>query len=177
LTDVGSQNAVSRKFITQFEDVHGCLFVVSLADYALYSEDSKFNSKLEESFQIFRTLVSTPSFVRKPIGLILTKRDLFERLLLQVPFSEMFEKYAGDNTTEAVIAYITQEFQKCFPTKTSLSPSSSSSAPSGTSASGQIKFVLPTSCLPESSNQICSSIADFARAIHPASPMASPRDM
>jgi hypothetical protein len=91
-----------------------------------------------------------------------------------VPFSEMFEKYAGDNTAEAVIAYITQEFQKCFPTKTSLSPST---APSGASASGQIKFVLPTSCLPESSNQICSSIADFARAIHPASPMASPRDM
>lgn len=122
--------------------------MASLADYALCSDQSQFNSRLEESFHFFRTLLATPAFAKKPICLVLSKFDIFEKQLSQTPFSEMFEDYDGENAAAAVVEYITARFRKC------------SRVPE------QISKVLSTSLLPDSSANIVQFISEFARTAH-----------
>ncbi|KAL3515225.1 hypothetical protein ACH5RR_022127 [Cinchona calisaya] len=85
------------KWLEMFEDVDLVLFCVSLTDYDEYyvNSDGVCKNKMIASKNLFRSIVTHPTFAQKDFLLILNKFDLLEEKLKQVPLSqcEWFQEF------------------------------------------------------------------------------------
>jgi guanine nucleotide-binding protein G(i) subunit alpha len=90
--------------------------VASLSEYdqILFEDDEK--NRMQESLELFETIVSQPEFDGKPIFLLLTKRDVLEIKLKVSPLSKLFPEFSGGSQLASAIEFITEEFLKRAPT-------------------------------------------------------------
>ncbi|CAN6459938.1 unnamed protein product [Victoria cruziana] len=77
----------SRKWLEMFEDVRIVVFCVAVNDYDQSYEDGEFmgENKMIVSKKVFESMILHPSFDQAAFLLVLTKIDLFEQKIYQVP--------------------------------------------------------------------------------------------
>jgi hypothetical protein len=81
LVDVGGQKNERKKWINCFEGCTAVIFLASLADYDLVSEDDPTLNRLMESLELFAEIVNSPWFEDSCVILLLNKRDVFAQKL------------------------------------------------------------------------------------------------
>jgi len=112
LVDVGGQRNERKKWLHCFEKVTAVLFVVDIGAYdcKLY-EDEKVN-RLEEALNLFEETCNLKWFRTTSFILFLNKCDIFKEKVKKVPLTVTFPEYTGENTYDAGIAFLEQEFLK-----------------------------------------------------------------
>jgi len=104
LCDVGGQINERKKWnnIVRGRDLHAIIFCASLTDFDLHERnpddvDSKQqNSVLDDSLELFSTMLKSPWTGEKAIIIFLNKTDLFNEKLKKIKFSQTFPEYKGD---------------------------------------------------------------------------------
>lgn len=89
-----------KRFMCMFEEVTSVLFITSLDDYRREAEDDiKHKTKMAESCALYQSVCNSKWFNSTPFIVFLTKLDLFERGLKEVPLSVAFPEYKGKPIT------------------------------------------------------------------------------
>jgi guanine nucleotide-binding protein subunit alpha len=116
MVDVGGQQNERRKWIHLFEGVSTVLFCVALPDYNLSMiEDStkvggivvrvlaalaidvyyRFQSRMEDSLEVFQAIVNSRWFIHSSVVLFLNKADIFLDKIKREPLDKYFPKFRG----------------------------------------------------------------------------------
>ncbi|ODV63830.1 guanine nucleotide-binding protein subunit alpha [Ascoidea rubescens DSM 1968] len=108
--DVGGQRSERKKWIHCFDNVSLIIFCVALSEYdqVLLEEDSQ--NRLEESLNLFDSVVNSRWFARTSIVLFLNKIDVFAEKLPQSPLENYFPDYAGGPDINKAVKYIYWRF-------------------------------------------------------------------
>ncbi|CEF61844.1 Guanine nucleotide binding protein (G-protein), alpha subunit family and G protein alpha subunit, helical insertion domain and P-loop containing nucleoside triphosphate hydrolase domain-containing protein [Strongyloides ratti] len=117
LIDVGGQKTERRKWIHSFEGVAAILFVVSLAGFDQTLEEDPSINRLDDSIELFYTILSNEFLLKSNIILFMNKKDIFENKLSKVKFSDFYPNYKGGNTFDECSKFIEQLFLKDIPPK------------------------------------------------------------
>ena len=111
LIDVGGQRSEQKKWIHCFQDVTAIIFCVDLAAYdQMLTEDEETNQMLE-SVKLFESICNNSIFRKKPIVLLLNKKDLFEEKIKKSPLTICFPEYEGKNEYEEASEYVREQFE------------------------------------------------------------------
>jgi len=117
MIDVGGQRSSRKRWIHCFDGVWAVIFVAALSDYHLTMEESPEINRLEESLNVFKSIVRCPELARAAMLLFLNKTDLFETAIEKhrIPFSKYFPQYDGpEGQVEPAKEGILREFQKIY---------------------------------------------------------------
>jgi len=116
VVDVGGQRSERKKWIHCFDDVRAIIFVVSLAGYNQVMYEDESHNRMHEELHLFKEVAHNPTFEDTPLFLFLNKKDLFEKMLKEVPLTKCFPEYTGGNDVKQALAFIEEEFRKRTPT-------------------------------------------------------------
>ena len=95
LYDVGGQRSERKKWIHCFEGVTSVIFVIGLTEYnQVLLEDPNVN-RLQESIQLFDSVVNSRWFLRSSIIFFMNKTDLFKERLRRFPLEKYFSDYTS----------------------------------------------------------------------------------
>lgn len=124
--DVGGQRNERKKWIHCFDGVTGIVFVVAINEYDQVLFEDKTTSRVSEALTVFEALLKNTLFFDTPIILLLNKNDIFEKKILDKPFSQIdgvsatFEgPYAGDvgitdeEAIQAAKTWLLNQFLEC----------------------------------------------------------------
>jgi guanine nucleotide-binding protein G(i) subunit alpha len=93
--DVGGQRSERKKWIHCFEAVTCIIFCVALSEYDQVLLEVNTMNRMEESLQLFGSIVNSAWFTRTSIVLFLNKIDIFRKKLLTVPLDRYYPDYEG----------------------------------------------------------------------------------
>lgn len=93
--DVGGQRSERKKWIHCFEAVTCIIFCVALSEYDQVLLEVNTMNRMEESLQLFGSIVNSAWFTRTSIVLFLNKIDIFRKKLLTVPLERYYPDYEG----------------------------------------------------------------------------------
>ena len=119
---VGDQRSDMKKFIHQFENVTSIVYSVDLSGYDQVLSTGSNQNLLEESLQIFDSVVNSRWFRRSSIILLLCNAELFGRKLTRSTMKEHFAGYTGGNDFVQVSKYIIWRFSQLNRMNLSLFP-------------------------------------------------------
>ncbi|GAA6009964.1 hypothetical protein JCM10207_002177, partial [Rhodosporidiobolus poonsookiae] len=99
VVDVGGQRSERRKWIHCFENISLLIFVVSISEYAQKLFEDETVNRLDESAQLWESIVGSRWFSRTTFVLFLNKRDLFSEKMLsgRYPLSAYMPDYTGSD--------------------------------------------------------------------------------
>ncbi|KAK4642611.1 hypothetical protein QC761_511490 [Podospora bellae-mahoneyi] len=112
--DVGGSRSERRKWIHEFEDVDIVLFQAPVGAYDERLREDKYSFNMEESLNLFESLVNSRWFSNTTFFVNFTKRDLFEQKVNSghVPISDFHPEYQGDpGDVKAGVQFFIDEFQ------------------------------------------------------------------
>ena len=108
--DVGGTRFQRKKWIHCFENVDVVLFTVDIACWdQILSEDETVN-RMQESLDLFNTIVKCRWFPKTSFVLIFTKLDKLAAKLKVSPIKNYFPDFEGGDELEAAVAYIIDRF-------------------------------------------------------------------
>ena len=87
--DVGGQRNERKKWIHCFDGVTGIVFVVAINEYDQVLFEDKNTSRVSEALTVFETLLKNTLFFDTPIVLLMNKNDIFEKKVIEKPFSQI----------------------------------------------------------------------------------------
>jgi guanine nucleotide-binding protein G(i) subunit alpha len=93
--DVGGQRSERKKWIHCFEAVTCIIFCVALSEYDQVLLEVNTMNRMEESLNLFASIVNSAWFTRTSIVLFLNKIDIFRKKLLTVPLERYYPDYEG----------------------------------------------------------------------------------
>ena len=104
--DVGGQRSQRQKWYQCFVGITSILFLAAASEFdQVLMEDRKTN-RLQESCDIFETIINNKSFSNVSIILFLNKMDLLEQKINHVSIADYFPDFQGDpKDTNAVKAF------------------------------------------------------------------------
>jgi len=117
MIDVGGQRNERKKWIHCFEDVLLVMFLVAASEYDQVLEEDHTENRMEESLNLFRTILSYHWFKNSAIALFLNKKDLLEEKIqaskLETYFPS-FNEYKDFKTNDfkSAMAYIRTMFEQ-----------------------------------------------------------------
>ncbi|XP_077980284.1 guanine nucleotide-binding protein subunit alpha-12-like [Glandiceps talaboti] len=94
--DVGGQRSQRQKWFMCFEGVTSILFLVSSSEFDQVLMEDRVTNRLEESCNIFETIVNNKSFANVSIILFLNKTDLLEDKVKAVNIRDYFSSFQGN---------------------------------------------------------------------------------
>ena len=100
-----------KKWFHCFDDVSTIIYCVSLNAYDLTLQEDERTTQMEESLNLFGSIINNRWFVETTVILFLNKKDLFEKKLLTSPLTICFPEYSGPNTYEDAALYIRRQFE------------------------------------------------------------------
>jgi hypothetical protein len=95
LVDAGGQRAERRKWVRYYEGVVGVIFVAALDDWDVPCSEEPNKTRLQESLEVFESMINHEWFSQVPWILFLNKTDLFTEKIKSVPLSNTFKDYTG----------------------------------------------------------------------------------
>jgi len=117
MVDVGGQRNERKKWIHCFDGVTCVLYVVDASAYDMMLYEDETVNRLHESLNLFEDLCNSKTFINISFIIFLNKCDLFKEKIQRVPLTVAFPEYTGENTFEAGIAFMEQEFKQRNKTK------------------------------------------------------------
>jgi len=108
--DVGGQRNERKKWIHCFSEVTAVLFVAALSCYDMVLFEDKSTNRMDEALTLFSEITNSRWFKSSSIVLLLNKRDLFSEKIKKVPLTVCFPEYEGDNTYDAGIEFLKEQF-------------------------------------------------------------------
>jgi GTPase SAR1 family protein len=108
--DVGGQRNERKKWIHCFEKVTAVLFVVAISEYDQMLYEDEHTNRMTEALNLFEEISNSRWFEETSMILFLNKRDLFRAKLAKVPITVWLSDYAGPNTYDAVVQFLTSLF-------------------------------------------------------------------
>ncbi|KAG7880495.1 hypothetical protein KL905_002469 [Ogataea polymorpha] len=112
LYDVGGQRSERKKWIHCFDNVTVIMFCVALSEYDQVLLESSSQNRLEESLNLFDSVVNSMWFRRTSIVLCLNKIDVFIEKLPRSPLENYFPDYVGGNDVNKAVKYILWRFRQ-----------------------------------------------------------------
>ncbi|CDK28175.1 unnamed protein product [Kuraishia capsulata CBS 1993] len=112
LYDVGGQRSERKKWIHCFDNVAVIMFCVSLSEYDQVLLESEGQNRLEESLNLFDSVVNSMWFRRTSVVLFLNKIDVLVEKLPHSPLEAHFPDYAGGNDVNKAVKYILWRFKQ-----------------------------------------------------------------
>ncbi|KAK3090354.1 hypothetical protein FSP39_011132 [Pinctada imbricata] len=95
--DVGGQRSQRQKWFQCFDGITSILFLASSSEFdQVLLEDRKTN-RLEESCNIFETIINNKTFCNVSIILFLNKYDLLKEKVQRVSIKDYFPEFQGDS--------------------------------------------------------------------------------
>ncbi|GME81027.1 unnamed protein product [Ambrosiozyma monospora] len=112
LYDVGGQRSERKKWIHCFDNVTVIMFCVALSEYDQVLLESSSQNRLEESLNLFESVVNSMWFRRTAVILCLNKIDVFVEKLPKSPLETYFPDYVGGNDVNKAVKYILWRFKQ-----------------------------------------------------------------
>ena len=114
IIDVGGQRSERRKWIHHFDDVELLLFCAAVNEFDMVHSEDNTRTAMEESLEVFRSIINSPWFQSKTIVLFLNKVDLLQAKLAKVPVTDYFDDFDGDPKSEKdVLLAIKTRYLSC----------------------------------------------------------------
>lgn len=108
--DVGGQRSERKKWIHCFDNVTLIIFCVALSEYDQVLLEENTQNRLQESLNLFDSVVNSRWFSRTSIVLFLNKIDVFANKLPYSPIEAHFPDYNGGDNLNKAIKYILWKF-------------------------------------------------------------------
>jgi guanine nucleotide-binding protein subunit alpha len=112
LFDVGGQRSERKKWIHCFDNVTAIIFCVALSEYDQTLLESPNQNRLEESLNLFESVVNSMWFRRTAVILCLNKIDIFIEKLPNSPMEKHFPDYVGGANVNKAVKYILWRFKQ-----------------------------------------------------------------
>ena len=114
MIDVGGQRSSRKRWIHCFDGVWAVIFVAALTDYHLELEECPGVNRLEESLNVFNTIIKCPELSRASKLLFLNKTDLFKKSIEEhkISLAQHFPQYEG--STYSSSGWIKRTHQQFF---------------------------------------------------------------
>lgn len=112
LYDVGGQRSERKKWIHCFDNVTAIIFCVSLSEYNQTLLESPTQNRLEESLNLFESVVNSMWFKKTAVILCLNKIDIFIDQLPNYPLENYFPDYVGGANVNKAVKYILWRFKQ-----------------------------------------------------------------
>jgi len=93
MIDVGGQRTERKKWIHCFEDVLLVMFLAAASEYDQVLEEDHTENRMEESLNLFRTILSYHWFKNSAIALFLNKKDLLEEKIQTSHLEDHFPRF------------------------------------------------------------------------------------
>eukprot|EP00794_Sanderia_malayensis_P005667 gene5667-6363_t len=114
MVDVGGQRTERRKWINCFEDVDAVIFCASLNEYNMQLEEDCTKNAMQESLDVFGSIINSQWFKKSQIILLLNKVDIFKEKINTHPLTNYFDDFTGDSTSfEDSVDFIKQKYTGC----------------------------------------------------------------
>lgn len=113
IIEVGGIRSERKNWIRHYEDVDGIIFTISLGTFDRKITDNNQMNELEESLQVYETIVNSSLLRNVHINLILTKKDMFRDKILHNSeiFQNLFPQYNGpDRDPDVIEQWIIEQF-------------------------------------------------------------------
>jgi guanine nucleotide-binding protein G(i) subunit alpha len=108
--DVGGQRSERKKWIHCFDNVTLIIYCVALSEYDQVLLEETSQNRLEESLNLFDSVVNSRWFARTAIVLFLNKIDVFADKLPYSPLENHFPDYTGGANINKAAKYILWRF-------------------------------------------------------------------
>ncbi|KAK6186201.1 hypothetical protein SNE40_008286 [Patella caerulea] len=108
--DVAGQKSLRKKWIHFFEAVTAVMFFVPLSGYDEVLEEDTTANCLQDSLQAFHEVSHNHYLEKTDMILFLNKKDLFMQKVKKVSIANCFPAYKGENTPEASLKFIKDQF-------------------------------------------------------------------
>uniref|UniRef100_A0A8D0DWJ4 Guanine nucleotide-binding protein subunit alpha n=1 Tax=Salvator merianae TaxID=96440 RepID=A0A8D0DWJ4_SALMN len=95
IVDVGGQRSERRKWIHCFENVIALIYLASLSEYDQFLEENSSENRMQESLDLFRTILELPWFWNSSIILFLNKVDILEEKIMISDLKSFFPEFPG----------------------------------------------------------------------------------
>jgi len=117
MIDVGGQRNERKKWIHCFEDVLLVMFLVAASEYDQVLEEDHTENRMEESLNLFRTILSYHWFKNSAIALFLNKKDLLEEKIQTSKLEDYFPSFKDfkefqSNDYRSAMNYIRTMFEQ-----------------------------------------------------------------
>lgn len=93
MIDVGGQRNERKKWINMFDDVLMVMFLAAASEYDQTLDEETTMNRMEESLNLFHTIISYHWFRSSSIALFLNKKDLLEEKIKTSPLEDYFEEF------------------------------------------------------------------------------------
>lgn len=95
MVDVGGQKSERRKWIHCFEGVDAVMYLTAISEYDQFLAEDDETNRLEESLNLFNTIIQYPWFVNSPIIVFMNKIDLLEEKIEHSDINDTWPDYTG----------------------------------------------------------------------------------
>ncbi|OMJ30356.1 Guanine nucleotide-binding protein subunit alpha [Smittium culicis] len=109
--DVGGQRSERKKWIHCFEDVTSILFCVAISEYDQVLLEQSNHNRMDESLELFQSIVNSRWFVRSSIVLFLNKLDIFLEKIYKSPLEHVYPEYSGGPDKDLALKFIMWKFK------------------------------------------------------------------
>ncbi|KIJ51294.1 hypothetical protein M422DRAFT_43853 [Sphaerobolus stellatus SS14] len=120
--DVGGQRSERKKWIHCFEGVTSIIFCTALSEYDQVLLEAQRQNRMDESLDLFQSIINSRWFLRTSIILFLNKIDVFKQKLPKVPLDKYFTEYTGGADVNKAAKYILWRFMQLNKARLSLYP-------------------------------------------------------
>jgi hypothetical protein len=110
VVELHEQQAV--KVLSQFADVHFCLFAIDLTCYDRYLDDRARTNEFEDRLASLKRICRSSFFSKSIILLLLTNATAFRERIALSPIKPHFDDYKGGNNFGAATKYILKSCRK-----------------------------------------------------------------
>ncbi|KAG2352973.1 hypothetical protein BDR07DRAFT_1311753 [Suillus spraguei] len=110
--DIGGHRSERKKWIHCFESVTSIIFCTALSEYDQVLLEETNHNRMQESLDLFESIINSRWFLRTSIILLLNKIDIFKNKVQKVPIENYFSDYAGGPDINKAAKYILWKFMQ-----------------------------------------------------------------
>nr|XP_003228815.1 PREDICTED: guanine nucleotide-binding protein subunit alpha-15 [Anolis carolinensis]XP_008120785.1 PREDICTED: guanine nucleotide-binding protein subunit alpha-15 [Anolis carolinensis] len=141
IVDVGGQKSERRKWIHCFENVIALIYLASLSEYDQSLEENSSENRMQESLDLFRTILDLPWFSKASIILFLNKVDILEEKILSSDLAAYFPGFTGPKRDAAAAKrFILDMYTEVFGQSSAASDDAYGAGPSNESSWPRILY-------------------------------------